>query len=99
MAKVSPHDPCSHDIKTYVRHHDNKLPVTGAPLDPSSLITLHYTRDAKGEYHDPVSFKRFNEHSHIVAVATTGNVFLAESVKGGRDLVADVDFNKKCADP
>ena len=77
------------------RQHDNKHPVTGATLEPSSLITLHYTRDAKGEIHDPVSFKRFNEHSHIVAVTTTGNVFLAESVTGGRDLVADVDFSKK----
>lgn len=44
--------------------------------------------------HDPISFKPFSEHSHIVAIATTGNVFLAESVKSGRDLVADVKFRK-----
>ncbi|KIJ26133.1 hypothetical protein M422DRAFT_216413 [Sphaerobolus stellatus SS14] len=83
------------NIIPWLKQHDNKHPITGVKLDPASLITLHYTRDGKGEYHDPVSFKRFSEHSHIVAVATTGNVFLAESVKGGRDLVADVDFSKK----
>ena len=57
---------------------------------------LHYSRkEATGEIHDPISFKPFSEHSHIVAIATTGNVFLAESIKGGRDLVAEVPF-KKC---
>jgi peptidyl-prolyl cis-trans isomerase-like protein 2 len=58
------------------------------------LIPLHYARKASGEYHDPISFKPFNEHSHIVAIATTGNVFLAESVKGGVDLLNDVRFKK-----
>ena len=76
------------------RQHDNKHPINGTTLDPSSLITLHYARDPNGEFHDPVTFKRFNEHSHIVAIATTGNVFLAESIKGNRDLVADINFKK-----
>ncbi|KAF8523093.1 cyclophilin-like domain-containing protein [Hysterangium stoloniferum] len=82
------------NIVPWLKLHDNKHPLTNAPLDPSSLITLHYTRDGKGEIHDPVSFKRFSEHSHIVAIATTGNVFLEESIKGNRDLVADVGFKK-----
>ena len=30
-----------------------------------------------------------------MAIATTGNVFLADSVKGGKDLVNDVRF-KRC---
>jgi hypothetical protein len=56
---------------------------------------LHYSRkEASGEIHDPISFKSFNEHSHIVAIATTGNVFLAESIKGGQDLVNGVAFKK-----
>ncbi|KAG9124982.1 Peptidyl-prolyl cis-trans isomerase cyp8 [Ceratobasidium sp. 392] len=41
--------------------------------------------------------KPLSEHSHIVAIATTGNVFLADSVSkfaGGRDLVADISFKK-----
>jgi peptidyl-prolyl cis-trans isomerase-like 2 len=46
--------------------------------------------------HDPVSFKPFSEHSHIVALATTGNVYLAESVKnmGFRDAIDDSPFKK-----
>jgi peptidyl-prolyl cis-trans isomerase-like protein 2 len=76
------------------RQHDNINPVTKEPLAPSDLTALHYSRKASGEIHDPITFKPFSEHSHIVAIASTGNVFLAESIKGGRDLVADVKFSK-----
>lgn len=44
--------------------------------------------------HDPISFKPFSEHSHIVCIATTGNVYLAESIKGGKDLLNDISFRK-----
>jgi peptidyl-prolyl cis-trans isomerase-like protein 2 len=80
------HHPC--------REHDNTHPITKEPLLPSDLITLHYSRKASGELHDPITFKPFSEHSHIVAIATTGNVFLADSVKGGKDLINDVSFKK-----
>lgn len=80
------------------REHNNTHPVTGEPLKPAELLTLNYSRNASGELNDPVTFKVFSEHSHIVAIATTGNVFLAESVKqfsaSGKDLVSDVDFKK-----
>nr|VWO94322.1 Peptidyl-prolyl cis-trans isomerase 8 [Ganoderma boninense] len=79
-------------IIPWLKQHNNLNPVTQEPLQPSDLITLHYSRKPSGEIHDPISFKPFSEHSHIVAIATTGNVFLAESVKSGRDLVADVKF-------
>ncbi|KAI0721344.1 cyclophilin-like protein [Cerioporus squamosus] len=81
-------------IIPWLKQHNNINPVTQEPLQPSDLITLHYSRKPSGEIHDPISFKPFSEHSHIVAIATTGNVFLAESIKGGRDLVADVKFKK-----
>lgn len=78
-----------------LRQHNNTNPVTNEPLSPSDLITLNYSRkEATGEIYDPISFKPFSEHSHIIAISTTGNVFLAESIKGGRDLVADVQFEK-----
>lgn len=83
----------------FIRQHNNINPVTKEPLSPTDLITLHYSRKASGEIHDPISFKPFSEHSHIVAIATTGNVFLAESVKGGMDLVADVKFARWGAFP
>lgn len=81
-------------LTPHCRQHENKNPVTQEPLAPSDLITLHYSRKPTGDIHDPISFKPFSEHSHIVAIATTGNVFLAESIKGGQDLVADVKFKK-----
>ena len=70
--------------------------MTKEPLKPEDLIKLNYSRKTTGEYHDPISFKPFSEHSHIVAIATTGNVHLAESIKGSKDLLDDVKF-KKCA--
>ncbi|KAF7347931.1 Peptidyl-prolyl cis-trans isomerase-like 2 [Mycena venus] len=84
------------NIIPWLKQHENTHPITKEPLNPTDLITLHYSRkEASGELHDPISFKLFSQHSHIVAIATTGNVFLAESIKGGRDLVSDVPF-KKC---
>ena len=77
-----------------LRKHDNTNPISGEPLKPTDLITRHYSRKPNGQYHDPISFKPFSEHSHIVAIATTGNVFLAESIKGNKDLLNDVDFKK-----
>ena len=68
--------------------------MTKGPLKPDDLIKLNYSRKTTGEYHDPISFKPFSEHSHIVAIATTGNVYLAESIQGGRDLLDDVKFKK-----
>ncbi|KAF9474094.1 cyclophilin-like protein [Pholiota conissans] len=83
------------NIIPWLKQHNNTNPVTKEPLLPSDLIPLHYSRkEATGEIYDPISFKPFSEHSHIVAIATTGNVFLADSVKGGKDLVNDVSFKK-----
>jgi peptidyl-prolyl cis-trans isomerase-like 2 len=83
------------NIIPWLKQHNNTHPITNEPLTPADLITLHYSRkEATGEIHDPISFKPFSEHSHIVAIATTGNVFLAESIKGGHDLVNDVPFKK-----
>ncbi|KAI0307917.1 cyclophilin-like protein [Multifurca ochricompacta] len=83
------------NIIPWLKQHNNTHPVTNEPLTPADLISLHYARKTSGEYHDPISFKPFNEHSHIVAIATTGNVFLAESIKGSVDLINDVRFKKE----
>ena len=95
MAKVRTPSTLTFHLICPLRQHNNTHPTTKEPLTPSDLITLHYSRkEASGEIHDPISFKPFTEHSHIVAIATTGNVFLAESIKGGRDLLSDVLFKK-----
>ncbi|KAJ2921555.1 hypothetical protein H1R20_g15541, partial [Candolleomyces eurysporus] len=84
------------NIIPWLKQHNDTHPTTKEPLKPSDLIKLNYSRkEATGEIHDPISFKPFSEHSHIVAIATTGNVFLAESIKGNRDLVAEVPFKKE----
>ncbi|KAI0067792.1 cyclophilin-like protein [Artomyces pyxidatus] len=83
------------NIIPWLKQHDNTNPISNEPLTPADLISLHYSRKASGELHDPISFKPFSEHSHIVAIATTGNVFLAESIKGGKDLIDDVRFKKE----
>ncbi|TFY77216.1 hypothetical protein EWM64_g6796 [Hericium alpestre] len=83
------------NIIPWLKQHNNTNPITQEPLRPEDLIALHYSKKGSGEFHDPISFKPFNEHSHIVAIATTGNVYLADSIKGGRDLISDVRFKKE----
>lgn len=77
-------------------------PASGEKMSPKDLTRLHFAKNGDGDYHCPVSLKVFNEHSHIVAIATTGNVFSHESVKEFnlkprflRDLVTDVPFERK----
>ncbi|EGO05203.1 hypothetical protein SERLA73DRAFT_174204 [Serpula lacrymans var. lacrymans S7.3] len=83
------------NIIPWLKQHDNTNPITQEPLSPSDLITLNYSRKSSGEIHDPISFKPFSEHSNIVAIATTGNVYLADSIKGGKDLLDDVKFKRE----
>ncbi|CAE6521162.1 unnamed protein product, partial [Rhizoctonia solani] len=86
------------NIIPWLKEHNNTHPHTNDPLKPSDLIKLHYAKNSSGALIDPITMKPLSEHSHIVAVATTGNVFLADSVSkfaGGRDLVADVAFKKE----
>lgn len=45
------------------------------------LVKLHYHKNADGLYHCPVTYKVFNKHTHIVAVATSGNVYSYDTVK------------------
>nr|CAD7399038.1 unnamed protein product [Timema cristinae] len=77
-------------------------PVTGEPLDTKSLIKLNFHKNASGEFHCPVLFKNFSKHSHIVAVAKTGNVFSSEAIeqlnvktKNWKDLLTDEPFERK----
>ncbi|CAE7203310.1 unnamed protein product [Rhizoctonia solani] len=85
------------NIIPWLKEHNNTHPHTNEPLKPSDLVKLHYAKNSSGALIDPITMKPLSEHSHIVAISTTGNVFLADSVSkfaGGRDLVADVAFKK-----
>ncbi|EJT97800.1 peptidyl-prolyl cis-trans isomerase-like 2 [Dacryopinax primogenitus] len=89
------------NIIPWVKKHGTN-PVTGKPLASGDLLRLHYHKNpTTGQYHDPVTFKPFNEHSHIVALGTTGNVFSWDTIdtlciktKAWRDLVDDSAFKR-----
>ncbi|EFN51543.1 hypothetical protein CHLNCDRAFT_49208 [Chlorella variabilis] len=79
-----------------------KHPVTGQPLELKDLVRLTFHRNTDGEYACPVLGKVFTEHTHIVAVRPTGNVYCWEAVeelclkpKNMRDLLTDEPFTRK----
>ena len=81
-------------LKKFRRH-----PVTGAPLAATDLIRLQFHKNGDGKYHCPVTFKVFNQHTHIVAIKQTGNVYAYDAVrelnikaKCMRDLLDDTPF-------
>ncbi|EGD76699.1 Ppil2 protein [Salpingoeca rosetta] len=68
------------NIVPFIRKH-GLHPVTGEKLALKDLIKLNFTKNADGKYHCPVTFKVFNEHTHISAIATTGNVYAHDAIK------------------
>ena len=83
-------------LKKYRRH-----PVTGGALAASDLFKLLLHRNSEGKFHCPVLFKVFNQHTHIVAIRATGNVFCYEAIKelniktnNMADLLENIPFTK-----
>ncbi|XP_074641089.1 RING-type E3 ubiquitin-protein ligase PPIL2-like isoform X2 [Tubulanus polymorphus] len=77
-------------------------PVNGEKLSAKDLIKLNFHKNASDQYHCPVTFRIFNENTHIVAIKTTGNVFSYEAVerlnlkpKFLKDLLTDEPFTRK----
>lgn len=88
-------------IIPYLKKHGTD-PVTGKKLNPGDLVSLNFATNAQGAYHDPVTFKVFSEHTPLVAIKTSGNVYTKETVdrlnvKAGHwnDLVDDTPFTKQ----
>ncbi|SJX65363.1 related to Peptidyl-prolyl cis-trans isomerase [Sporisorium reilianum f. sp. reilianum] len=84
----------------YVRKYGTH-PVTGKPFDLDHVVRLTFHKNEQGRFHDPVSFKEFGQHSHLVAIRPSGNVFLYDTVqrlnvkaKYMKDLVTDEAFTK-----
>ena len=67
------------NIVPYIKKH-KKNPVTGEPLKLKQLKKLNYHKNSSGKYHCPLTFKEFSEHTHIVAVRTSGNVYAMEAI-------------------
>ncbi|GAA6019639.1 hypothetical protein JCM10207_006951 [Rhodosporidiobolus poonsookiae] len=88
-------------IIPFIREHGTD-PMTGEKLSPGDLVRLNFVRNNEGSYHDPVTFKVFNDHTPIAAIKTTGNVYARESIdrlniKPGNwnDLMDDIPFTRK----
>ena len=77
-------------------------PVTGVQATSKSLIKLTFYKNHNDKYHCPTLFKAFTKNSHIVAIATTGNVYSYEAIeqlniktKNWKDLINDEPFQRK----
>lgn len=85
-------------------------PITGEPLEAKSLIKLNFSKNINDDsgtsennrFQCPALFRQFTKNSHIIAIATTGNVFSFEAIdqlnirtKNWKDLVNDVPFTRK----
>ncbi|RHZ79257.1 hypothetical protein Glove_150g39 [Diversispora epigaea] len=89
------------NIYPFLKKHGTN-PVTGEKLEPKSLIKLNFHKNSNDEYHCPATYRVFNDHTHIVAIKTTGNVYSYEAIdrlniktKNWKDLLEDVPFTRK----
>lgn len=76
-------------------------PITGLKITKNDLIPLQFHKNDEGQYHCPVTFKIFNQHSKIVANKKSGNVFSFEAyqqlnLKANhlKDLLTDEPFQR-----
>ena len=67
-------------IVPFLRKH-GKHPISGVPLKSTDLIKMNWSSNSDGKYHCPVTFKVFNDRSHIVVVLKSGNVYSYDAVK------------------
>lgn len=56
-------------------------PISKDPLTRADLVYLHFeSTGSPNEYRCPITKKIFNEHSHIIAIRPSGNVYSYEAV-------------------
>ena len=85
-------------IVPYLQKH-KKNPINNKPLHIKDLIRLNFYKNTENEYHCPVTFRVFTEHSAIVAIKPSGNVYSLEAVEelnkkpnSLKDLLTDEPF-------
>ncbi|TNY24354.1 hypothetical protein DMC30DRAFT_346024 [Rhodotorula diobovata] len=88
-------------IIPFIRQHGTD-PMTGKKLSPGDLVRLNFARNNDGQYHDPITFKVFNDHTAIAAIKPTGNVYARESIdrlnlkaRNLHDLLTDEPFTRR----
>lgn len=76
-------------------------PINGKKLAVSNLIELKFHKNNENQYHCPIIYKLFNQHSKIVANKKSGNVYSFEAYQqlnlkpdNLRDLLTDEPFEK-----
>lgn len=76
-------------------------PITGSKVTVKDLIELKFYKNNEDQYHCPVLYKLFNQHSKIVVNKRTGNVYSYEAYqqlnlkpKNFKDLLTDEQFEK-----
>ncbi|KAI6650926.1 Peptidyl-prolyl cis-trans isomerase-like 2 [Oopsacas minuta] len=76
-------------------------PITGKLLNAKSLIKVNFHKNADSKIHCPMTYKEFTEHSHVILIKTTGNVYSNEALqelnikpKNFRELLSDEPFAK-----
>jgi peptidyl-prolyl cis-trans isomerase-like 2 len=79
-----------------------KDPITDQKIKRTDLLSLNFSKNADGDFADPVTGKVFTPNTHLVAIKTSGNVFAWETIerlnikaKNWRDLVSDDEFTRK----
>ncbi|CAO1625536.1 unnamed protein product [Jaminaea pallidilutea] len=90
------------NVLPWIKKH-GVSPASGLELQVADLVTLNFSKnEATSQWHDPVSFKTFNDSTHMVAVATSGNVYTWDTVqqlnvkaKYWSDLVTGESFTRK----
>lgn len=77
-------------------------PITGERVDPDKLFELKFHKNDEDQYHCPIIYKLFNQHSKIVANKKTGHVYSYDAYaklnltpKTFRDLLTDEPFSKE----
>lgn len=76
-------------------------PITGKKITVKDIIELKLHRNNEGQYHCPVIYKLFTQHSKIVANRKSGNVYSYEAYQqlnlkpdNLKDLLTDEPFEK-----
>lgn len=89
------------NIMPYIKKF-GKHPITGRPITAKDLIRLTFHKNPQGEYMCPITYKAFTDHSHIVFIRTSGQVYSMEAVeqmnikiKSWNDLITGDPFTRK----
>ncbi|CAD8193974.1 unnamed protein product [Paramecium pentaurelia] len=77
-------------------------PINGQSLRTNDLIQLKFNKNDKGQYHDPICFKVFIDHTKLVTTKVSGNVYTSDTIeelnrkpKFWKDLISGETFTYK----